>query len=247
LKAAALLVVLVGCAPPEEPQARAEATTDECAAPRDPALVLAGRSGSTCLAIDRHEVTQRAYEDFLARATHPAVPGCDWNEDLQPDAACLARPEVVQADDRPAVCLDVCDAASFCVAAGKHLCAGDPSATEAKDQSDWVRACTNDGRTTQFPYPGDGVDGRCNVDSTAATPPGAYATCTSMSGAMDLSGNVAEWTLPCEGAGPDAVCPARGGSFLDTDIASARCASQVFLPANARSSYVGFRCCGDNL
>jgi formylglycine-generating enzyme required for sulfatase activity len=210
-------------------------------------MVLVGRAGSICLAIDREEITQSAYDDFLKSQDPPVVAGCDWNKDLRPDGACLARPEVVQAGDRPAVCLDACDAAAFCAAMGKRLCGGDPSAADAEDRSDWMRACTNDGRTTQYPYPGDGVEGRCNVDSAAAMPPGSFATCASMSHAMDLSGNVAEWTFPCEGTGSEAACPVRGGSFIDVDLASARCMSQVSLPARTTSTYVGFRCCAYTL
>lgn len=242
------LLTLTACAPPEEPQAQTlPVTEDACPDPSDPAMVLVGRAGSTCLAIDREEVTQRAYDEFLASQAQPLVSGCEWNEDLRPDSACLARPETAEAGDRPMVCVDVCDAAAFCVAMGKRLCGGDPSVTDAAARSDWVRACMNDGRTTQYPYPGDGVEGRCNVDSAAALPPGSLETCTSLSGAMDLSGNVAEWTFPCDGAGAEAACPVRGGSFIDVDLTSARCASQVSLPANTTSSYVGFRCCAHGL
>lgn len=241
-----LVAAIVGCAPPEEPEATGDVLA--CQPPSDPSLALVGAAGaSKCLLIDRYEVTQGEYAAFLASDTRPTMPGCDWNDDLAPSSSCLARAEVAHGDDLPAVCLDVCDAAAYCRASGRRLCEAEGGDAGPLGRHEWIRACTNDEKTTQYPYPGDGVVGRCNVPGAQATEPGEHPTCVNQSGVADLSGNVAEWTLPCEGSGPRASCYARGGSFIDPTIASARCTSHLALDAETRAPYLGFRCCSMQL
>jgi hypothetical protein len=219
--------------------------------------------------IDWREIQRIEYHDFvLANPLPPAVPGCEDNETLEPgcewpdfDAALAAI--AVGSDDydfwavnRPASCVDWCDAAAYCARIDQHLCGG-PFGSDAPfddfadpTESLWSLACTQDG-ATDYPYGDAYVAGKC-VDETTnrATQPEGTDRTTSCYGASsvyscikDLSGNVAEWENACDGAGGDARCRVRGGSYLDTgaDVSCAASATRARL--DNTDPGVGFRCC----
>ncbi|MBI3072647.1 MAG: SUMF1/EgtB/PvdO family nonheme iron enzyme [Deltaproteobacteria bacterium] len=135
----------------------------------------------------------------------------------------------------PATRVSFGEAQGICERALKRLCSED----------EWERAC-NGGRKIRYPY-GDEFDAdTCNsADATGAprnvAPVGEYRGCRSPSGAVDMSGNVAEWTAAtsAQGAKLGAV---RGGSSLRPDY-GVRCASRLRKPAGERSGEIGFRCC----
>jgi formylglycine-generating enzyme required for sulfatase activity len=141
------------------------------------------------------------------------------------------------------------EAEAACSAAGKRLC------TEAE----WQRAC---GGATGLAFPygntyaplacnGRDVDLDCaapDSDAVATTsrsftcPQGAASQCVSPSGAIDMSGNLREWTSTPVGANAFRV---RGGGY-DNIEQGLRCdfAFIAFEPDTVFPN-LGFRCCSD--
>src|SRR5271155_845872 len=77
-------------------------------------------NGTTSYCIDRLEVTNQAYAEFLAdvdAAAPQQPPGkCEWNADYAPAAA------VDAGADLPVLGVDWCDAYAYCAWANKRLC-----------------------------------------------------------------------------------------------------------------------------
>jgi formylglycine-generating enzyme required for sulfatase activity len=142
------------------------------------------------------------------------------------------------------------EAAAACAAAGKRLCTED----------EWAFSCGGAGDLA-YPY-GDVYDAdACNgrdVDLDCAAPdsdqvavtgrsfqcptPGPTSQCVSPSGAIDLSGNLREWTSTPVGGGAFRV---RGGGF-DNIAEGLRCDfSFIAYSPDAAFSNLGFRCCAD--
>jgi Sulfatase-modifying factor enzyme 1 len=148
-------------------------------------------------------------------------------------------------------------AADACMMAGKRLCT----------DVEWLRACRGPAGTT-YPY-GDMLEaGRCNeardchpvvqlFESSepwvwselghpcvsqlpeGLAPSGDYSTCTSAEGAMDMMGNLHEWTA-------DPAGTFRGGFYVDTVINGSGCLYATTAHDVAHHDYsTGFRCCGD--
>jgi len=80
--------------------------------------------GDTC--VDATEVTRNQYATWLetSPSTAEQVDECLWNASFEPDATCMADSVVCAADcgEHPQVCVDWCEAAAYCVSAGKRLC-----------------------------------------------------------------------------------------------------------------------------
>jgi formylglycine-generating enzyme required for sulfatase activity len=151
-------------------------------------MVQVKAANGTAFCIDRTEVTEGQYAEFLAKTK--ASPGsehadCTTNQSYSPSVKPPGPPwEPVKCDtsywtpettpNRPVVCIDWCDAFAYCAWAGKRLCGkigggrgeanGDPSAlpNDALDpnQSQWFSACSQAGKT-KYPYGDSYVAGRC--------------------------------------------------------------------------------------
>jgi hypothetical protein len=148
-------------------------------------------------------------------------------------------------------------AAAACAAAGKRLC------TDAE----WLRACRGPSNLV-YPY-GDTRDpGACNdaramhpaielfgtsadwiwsmlghpcinqlPDSLATT--GSHPACVTAEGALDMMGNLHEWTA-------DSAGTFRGGFYVDTVINGNGCLYVTTAHSTAHWDYsTGFRCCAD--
>jgi len=128
------------------------------------------------------------------------------------------------------------EAKKACEAAGKRLC------TEAE----WEKACKGP-ENRRFPY-GDTYDpAACNTESATGEDrlpswSGGFDRCRSGYGALDMSGNVAEWTSSQYGRGGERT--QKGGAFDKPDYA-ARCSARKNSNPMARAADVGFRCCAD--
>lgn len=198
--------------------------------------------------MDAHEVTRGQYDTW--RSLDPALwkpPGCENNATLEP--SCIW---VTGTDDRPANCVDWCDAAAYCRAHGARLCGaiegGSSSFSEPNGpDSQWFNACSSAGR---FGYPyGDDYDAdRCNTQSTGTTDVGSRADCRASQGAyaclFDLSGNVREWEDACDGDSVTSRCRIRGGAYPlgGSDVA---CTAVASFSRTSASESIGFRCCSD--
>jgi len=149
------------------------------------------------------------------------------------------------------------EAAAACAEAGKRLCSN----------TEWLRACQG-AATTTYPYGNTREDGRCNdartchpvvqffesteswiwselgnscinqlPDGLATT--GQHATCASEAGALDMMGNLHEWTS-------DPAGTFRGGFYVDTMINGEGCLYRTTAHSVGHWDYsTGFRCCAD--
>jgi len=178
--------------------------------------------------IDKYEVTNEQYLEFV-RATGASAPR-HWGGD--------APPEIMKW--QPVTYVSWEDAASYAKWAGKRL------PTEAE----WVRAARGD---TLRPYPCHGSEcgGRIGHHD-AAYAVGTMAGDRSFYGAMDMAGNVREWTQDTYATFPGCRRPeggdptqktAKGGDYLRSEN-DARCGARR--PVNVQGdSTTGFRCVQD--
>ncbi len=206
--------------------------------------------------IDATEVTRAQYAAWLAvRPEEPRQsPQCEWNEDFEPDAGCMAQPSVCQGADcgaHPQPCVDFCDAAAYCRDIGKQLCGGvDGGSTDAAGaDSEWLLTCSANGKNRGIS--GDSfVSGQCNDQTTSAqttVPVASKPDCQSpepgYSGVFDLIGNVREWDDNCDTMrGRVDTCHLRGSSF-GISAAAPLCSETLFAERGDFAETVGFRCC----
>jgi formylglycine-generating enzyme required for sulfatase activity len=229
--------------------------------------------GGGTFCIDRRETTRAQFDDFLSAL--PAAEPMAAQADLCPDLVDVAPrdgadcSEAYQAGldpELPMTCVTLCESMAYCQFHGKRLCGsrgGEAIKTlETIDEEmnnpgrdEWFMACAGDG-TRMYPYGSEAVPGVCNVASTGLLPAGASASCTTPEGVLDLSGNVAEWTLLCidNPRWNSPRCLVRGGEFSASDLSNTRCGRTVRstpdeplmrLAPTARLPGVGIRCCGD--
>ncbi|MFO0711003.1 MAG: SUMF1/EgtB/PvdO family nonheme iron enzyme [Sandaracinus sp.] len=157
----------------------------------------------------------------------------------------------------PQAYMDGVHAAAACEEAGKRLCT----------DTEWLRACQGSASFT-YPYGNTRRTGVCNdhrdvhpaverfgtsadwiwsalgdacidqLPMSLATA-GAYAGCVSESGAMDMMGNLHEWTA-------DPAGTFRGGFYVDTVINGNGCLYRTTAHDMGHWDYsTGFRCCAD--
>ena len=223
-----------------------------------PAMVPFRSPARGCVWIDKTEVTQAQYGEFLLanqRATAQA-PYCDWNADFAPSQTCLSDQNVTTNQDgaSPVVCVDQCDAEAFCAWAGKRLCAGTWGGAALNDprQSEWYDACS-DGGAHDYPYARNYQPDACNdadrnptgcaTGSCSTVNTGSLTLCAAQSGAFDLTGNVAEWVAECGSiSGSTDSCHVRGGG-IDTPSGAAVCNVAGDRPRAFASKTLGVRCC----
>jgi formylglycine-generating enzyme required for sulfatase activity len=120
------------------------------------------------------------------------------------------------------------DAARLCKARGARLC------TDREFEGGCRGTHGASYPYASYPY-GNSYDAkRCNTASGAVAAVGSFAGCRAGSGAMDMSGNVAEWVMTSRG-------PAQKGGSASAGNPAGRC-SATDREAKA-GPMVGFRCC----
>lgn len=167
--------------------------------------------------IDSTEVTVAHYGACVATGdcSAPGMGGsCNWG--------------VAGRENHPINCVDWSQADSFCHWAGKRL------PTEAE----WEKAVRGtDGRV--YPW-GNAFDAtRSNVDRRGTMPVGSFPEGASPYGALDMAGNVWEWTAAWDL--PGEARSVRGGSWGDGPR-FARTSLRSRLGPSLRYGSVGFRC-----
>jgi formylglycine-generating enzyme required for sulfatase activity len=222
-----------------------------CDAEQLPEMVqVVGPAGNYC--IDRTEVTRAqwvVFQAFTATNVPEQPPGCEWNTSFVP-----VPPSWQFTDAHPIGGIDWCDAAAYCLWAGKRMCGkigglpGDYTPGMVPVVEDmWHTACSL-GAQQRYPYGQSYDPSACNgIDFGLGqpAPAGSIPTCEgAYPGIFDLWGNMVEWQSGCEGpTGPMDNCLVRGGSFVDGDVG---CGGYFTAPRNTTSGdNIGFRCCRD--
>ena len=160
----------------------------------------------------------------------------DRHEASRPDAT-ADRPglDVERACSRPGVLpwanVSYDEAAGACAARGKRLCT----------DVEWAAACG-----LVYPYGNNYNAATCNTATPASVATGARAGCRSPSGALDMSGNVAEWARCDNAVDCRVVRPLLGGSFGDRAEVIWRCDFRSNGAPQTVTGTVGFRCCQDD-
>lgn len=212
-------------------------------------------------AIDRTEVTNAAYALFLASEAARTHSGCHPDEPLRKDHT-PSRPTPQERlwgavedpfgdparADHPVVGVDWYDAYAFAAWAGRRL----------PNEDEWEKAARGtDGRI--YPW-GDDEPGaaeplratfRVGAEQRMTTAVGAHPEGASPYGALDMAGNVWEWTaspyLPYEGAPEGSVEASadhmviRGGGWTSTSPFLLRAAMRDPRRRLFRSAVLGFR------
>ncbi len=189
--------------------------------------------------IDRHEVTNAEFEEFLRESGYAPRDATNflkhWGGSSPP----------AEFADHPVVYVDMADARAYAKWAGKRL----------PTEPEWHRAAQgDDGRA--WPW-GDEFDAsRCNGSSAGTVPVGSLPSGRSPFGCDDMSGNVWEWTEGERSDGHTRFTIIRGGSYFRAE------GSGWYMPGGAqpnthhakfilmypgldRCSTVGFRCVKD--
>lgn len=190
--------------------------------------------------IDLAEVTVAAYARCVeaGKCTEPKRGGaCNWKADGR--------------ERHPINCVDFQQATSYCASVGKRLPTEEEWEYAARGPASKPRAYGDGEPRDQLCWNGEGNDlGRGERRSTCIV--GSYPKALSAFGALDMAGNVWEWTssahCPYAAAGaPSAACDdphkvVRGGAWNNSGAKYVRAADRaVELPA-ARQDNVGIRC-----
>ena len=231
--------------------------------------------GAFC--IDATEVSKRDYKAFLdAKVGISIDPNCAWNSEYAPktnDSCDADEADLTKDPDLPVVCVDWCDASTYCAWRGKRICgaiAGGPesfadvAAMNDVTKSQWYAACAGGGAAPRkYPY-GDSYQPLCNdlANGGKPVPSGSLSSChgpagTPQAAVFDLSGNVYEWVDNCQestAAASERSCRVRGGYFMNEDVSDAgtfeylRCDFNAVMfglskPRSQFDDHIGIRCC----
>jgi formylglycine-generating enzyme required for sulfatase activity len=222
--------------------------TGPCAMPSNvdggPSMVSQHWKGGGCFWIDETEVTVDQYNKFAADAGTPSQSDpCTGNTSYKPDAMCMSKLTMPPIGAQPVVCVDYCDAVAFCQWAGKHLCKSTSSAFAPTDPtSEWYAACSNNGLNI-YPYGSMHKLNECQdgcMANCATIVAGEDKQCAAFCGALDMSGNAAEWVDECNLPN----CYVRGGS-VNGLASQVTCDSPDTAGVLETNQYRGFRCCAD--
>ena len=183
--------------------------------------------------IDRHEVTNREYARFI-KATGYAPPP-NWEDGMYESGT----------EEHPVLFVSQIDAKEFAKWAGKRL----------PTEKEWEKAARGSFGLV-FPW-GNKFDPykAATADSDLALIMGALCKFNSANkvehaqgdvspfGVHDMAGNVREWTAQAD---PDSASNVvvKGASWVDLSI-NARAAHREYIPSQAKSHIIGFRCVKD--
>lgn len=239
-----------------------DASVDALTAVADDGGTDSGDSGMIAIsaggfAIDPFEVTADAYGNFIR--SHPDVsklalpPICAANDLTLPTSGCTLPDNPA----KPQVCVDWCDAITYCLAMGKRLCGardpGTPLSSYAlvknPTAAQWMYACTTPTfQDQQYPYGLAAVPGNCNNSDSvpkpnSVAPVGSFPTCVGGApGLFDMTGNAYEWIDGCD---PDGgACYIQGGSYTRSS-SSSNCDDVFEQAPTTKHDDIGFRCCKD--
>lgn len=129
--------------------------------------------------IDRTEVTNAEYAEFVREAKHPAPPG--WVNDQPPAGQ----------EQFPVTMVSLEDAQAF----ARWLSARDKVTYRLPTEEEWEYAARGSNKDNIYPWGKQWIEGRANIGGTGAPRPvGSFPDGKSVWGVLDMIGNVWEWT-----------------------------------------------------
>jgi formylglycine-generating enzyme required for sulfatase activity len=131
-------------------------------------------------AIDRTEVTNGEYADFVREAGHAPPPGGVWDG---------ARPKPGE-ERLPVTNVTYEDARAFAAWRSKR----DGAAYRLPTEEEWEYAARGGDSARAYPWGSEWVAGYANLGGAAAAPVGSYPSGRTPQGLEDMVGNVWEWT-----------------------------------------------------
>jgi formylglycine-generating enzyme required for sulfatase activity len=222
-----------------------------CPSGRGPSMVDVGG-----FCIDSTEVSNRQYKAFLADTSvtlqkQPSI--CiGKNVDFKPDDSDGGGVDVASRIDHPVVNVDWCDAAAFCLWAGKRLCGKigggslGPGEGVFPVTSQWAHACTKGG-TRAYPYGTTVKTTACQLGKGEPLPIKTLAVQSKpecmggFDGLYHMVGNAEEWVDLCRVTDEGLVCGIIGAAYLDDT--TAKCDQFYEDPIMDRWRARSFRCC----
>ncbi len=194
-------------------------------------------------AIDAHEVSNQAYTRCVeaGKCTAPDLEACE-NRTLQGYLPFLRVPKGLFAPTKPVVCVNQNEAQTYCEWASATLPTSNQWEKAARGPdgylfpwgSDWDGTLANWGERDMLR---GSVAGKLDGYLDSA-PVGSYPEGASKYGALDMAGNVSEWT---HGVDETGQAEARGGSWISNPI-ELRATIRLKLKPETRRTDVGFRC-----
>lgn len=246
-----------------------------CSAAKGGAMVQLSSPSGKPYCIDRTEVTQADYHQFLTANKGPTGnehPACATNGSYVPvqDPPDSQEPKECEegkswtptkTPSRPVACIDWCDAYAYCAWAGKRLCGRigggeltDPAPMIDPNESQWYNACSQGGKT-DYPYGTEYDPGACEGKDTGATwlakkdvaaRVGCKGSEAPYNSIFDLSGSVMEFTDECESTGiPGDVACLARGGGYSTNQPLMACSVGANVDRSQVGKSYGFRCCKD--
>jgi formylglycine-generating enzyme required for sulfatase activity len=189
--------------------------------------------------IDKYEVTNAQYKEFCDATKRPYPASQFWDEDYF-----TSRPNA------PVLGVSFEDARAYAEWAGKRL----PTEAEWEKAASWT-ASSN--AKSDFPWGNSFDASKAAFNAEQPSDVGRFATGASPSGALDMSGNAAEWVDSFFSAYPGNTSSnpnfgesnrvVRGGHFKSKSNDSLTTTKRIyvppgFVPDGDKTSYIGFRC-----
>ncbi len=152
--------------------------------------------------VSKYEVTRAQFEEFVKATNYQAGPCRIWDGTTLTEnpAGSWANPGFPQSNDDPAVCLNWADAEAYIKWLNTN--AKPPRPYRFPKEKEWIAAATG-GNPGAFTWGTDVLEkGKCNcieslcADGNPFTSPGGKFPANSI-GALDMTGNVWEWTTGC--------------------------------------------------
>ena len=185
-------------------------------------------------AIDRTEVTNSEYADFVRQSNHPAPAG--WVDNKPPAGQ----------EKFPVVNVSFEDAQAFAAWRSKR----DGVYYRLPLEEEWEYAARAD-KNYLFPWGNDWVDNYANVKSDSLKPVGSYPRGASPWGVQDMVGNVMEWTSSRASAYPGGNVTVsvdksdwlvvRGSSYKAREQSELTTTMRQWLSRSSKDPLVGFR------
>lgn len=215
-----------------------------------PTPMGAGGFPSEAFLVDRHEVTNQEYAEFMADDGYRTV--TLWPDTMTMDGSRLSRSEAISrltdrtgavgprtwsgsvfqpgSADHPVTGVSWYESNAYCQWQGKRL----------PTFSQWWRAALGDG---ERPYPwgndSESLRARANFEATGTRPVEYSPLGTSPFGTFEMAGNAREWLRPAEDEA--ATAPSVGGSWQDPEYTFS-IEWREELPVGFANETTGFRC-----